>query len=126
MTSCTCLDVLHSHLVTRIGNTGVPVLLFVQQCQFPFLVGQEDNLVIDTTVCAFGMLSTSRDKIHGHIGIIHLYIGVRAVSVEGSAAQSTSTRLYTLQRLSPIEIPFRRRALKLVIDTILSLKFMAK
>ena len=33
------LDVLHGHLVAGIGDTCVTVLLFVEQRQFPFLVG---------------------------------------------------------------------------------------
>ena len=39
--------------------------------------------------------------------------------------QSTSTRLYTLQRLSPIET-LSSSVLKFVIEMIRSLKFMAK
>ena len=41
------LDVLDSHLVVRIGNARVAVLLFVEQRQLTLLVGQEDDLVID-------------------------------------------------------------------------------
>ena len=70
------LDVLHGHLVARIGNTGVPVLLFVQQGQFPFLVGQEDNLVIDDRLRIRNVVDGSQ-QVHGHIRVIDLYIGVR-------------------------------------------------
>ena len=70
------LDVLHGHLVARIGNTGVPVLLFVQQGQFPFLVGQENNLVIDDRLRIRNVVDGSQ-QVHGHIRVIDLYIGVR-------------------------------------------------
>ena len=71
------LDVLHGHLVARIGNTGVPVLLFVQQGQFPFLIGQEDNLVIDDSLRTRNAVNGSQ-QVHGHIRVIDLYIGIRS------------------------------------------------
>ena len=71
------LDVLDGHLVARIGNTGVPVLLFVQQGQFPFLIGQEDNLVIDDRLRIRNVVDGSQ-QVHGHIRVIDLYIGIRS------------------------------------------------
>ena len=45
------LDVLNSNQITWIGHTGMAVLLFVQQCQFTFLIWHEEHLVIDNHVC---------------------------------------------------------------------------
>ena len=70
------------------------------------------------------MLSTTDTRSTG-ISVLLTSMFVYGRINEGSAAQSTSTRLYTLQRLSPIDT-VSSSALKFVIDTVRSLKFMAK
>ena len=105
-------------LVARVGNARVPVLLLVQQRKFTLLVGKEDDLVIDHCIGIRNAVN-GRDKIHGHFRVVHFYIGIGSI-IEGSEMQSTSTRLYTLQRLSPIET-LSSSDLKFVIEIIRSL-----
>ena len=69
------LDVLHGHLVAGIGDTCVTVLLFVKRRQFPLLVGQEDDLVIDHRL-GFRYAVDDGQQVNGHLRIVHLYIGI--------------------------------------------------
>ena len=77
-----------------------------------------------TTDCTPGMLSTTDSRSTG-ILVLFTSILVYGRMTLGRLAQSTSTRLYTLQRLSPMPM-VSSSTLKPVILTVLSRKFMAK
>ena len=70
------LDVLDRHLVVRIGNARVAVLLFVEQRQLTLLVGQEDDLVIDHRLGVRDAVH-HRHQIDGHFRVVDLDIRVR-------------------------------------------------
>ena len=77
-----------------------------------------------TTLSTPGMLSTNATRSTG-ILVLFTSMLVNGRICVGKLAQSTSTRLYTLQRLSPIPI-ISSSTLNPVMLTILSRKFMAK
>ena len=68
------LDVLHGHLVARIGNTGVAVFLLFQQRKLPFLVRNENHLVVNDRP-RFRDLVNGRHHINRHLCVVHLDIG---------------------------------------------------
>ena len=76
------------------------------------------------TVSAVGMLSTIDTRSTG-IEMLFTSMLVYGRMTPGRLMQSTSTRLYILQRLLPMLI-HSSSTLKLVIETILSVKFMEK
>ena len=71
------LDVLDGHLVTRIRNAGVTVLLFVEQREFTLLAGQEDNLVVHHHL-GVRYAVDDRYEVYRHFRVVHLDIRVRA------------------------------------------------
>src|SRR5574344_2578811 len=83
-----------------------------------------NTIWLNTTQSAPGTLSTMLTR---STGILVLFTSILAYGriTEGRLAQSTSTRLYTLQQRSPMPM-VSSSTLKLVIDTTLSRKFMEK
>ena len=71
------LDVLDGHLVARIRNAGVPVLLLVEQREFTLLSGQEDDLVVHHRLGVRDAVD-DRYEVHRHFRVVHLDIRVRA------------------------------------------------
>ena len=69
-------DILDRHLVVRVRNARMAVLLFVEHCQFPFLVGQEDDLVIDHRL-GVRYVVHHRSQIDRHFRVVHLDVRVR-------------------------------------------------
>ena len=116
-------DVLDGHLITRVRDARMSVLLFVQQGQLPLLVGQVNDLVIDHRICVRDTVN-DRHEVHRHLRVVHLDIGIGA----GQRGQHGVVHVHKavhLAAFAPIET-VSSSALKLVIDTIRSLKFMAK
>nr|DAK10107.1 MAG TPA: hypothetical protein [Caudoviricetes sp.] len=68
------LDVLHGHLVARIGNTCVAVFLLFQQRKLPFLVRNENHLVVNDRP-RFRDLVNGRHHINRHLRVVHLDVG---------------------------------------------------
>ena len=68
--------IFYGHLITGIGHTGMAILLFVEHGQFPFLVWDKKNLIVNHSFCIW-YARYSRNQVDRHTAIVDFYIGVR-------------------------------------------------
>ena len=70
------LDVLHGHLVARIRNARVPVLLLVEDRQLPFLIREIQNLIVNHRLRIRDAVNDGQ-QVDRHVAVVHLDLGVR-------------------------------------------------